>query len=129
MQSTSGAFLRFCTVGVVGFLVDASCTLLLSQVAALSPLPARIAAFIVAATITWGLNRRYTFKSMAGLGSWVPYVLLTGVGALINIGVYWTWLAWAGIGPLSIVGGVAAGSVAALSFNFLASRAIFVKAL
>jgi putative flippase GtrA len=87
------------------------------------------AAFIVAATITWGLNRRYTFKSMAGLGSWVPYVLLTGVGALINIGVYWTWLAWAGIGSLSIVGGVAAGSVAALSFNFLASRAIFVKAL
>ena len=129
MQSTSGAFLRFCTVGVVGFLVDAGCTLLLSQVAALSPLPARIAAFIVAATITWGLNRRYTFKSMAGLGSWVPYVLLTGVGALINIGVYWTWLAWAGIGYLSIVGGVAAGSVAALSFNFLASRAIFVKAL
>ena len=129
MQSTSGAFLRFCAVGVVGFLVDASGTLLLSQVAALSPLPARIAAFIVAATITWGLNRRYTFKSMAGLGCWVPYVLLTGVGALINIGVYWTWLAWAGIGPLSIVGGVAAGSVAALSFNFLASRAIFVKAL
>ena len=45
----SGAFLRFCAVGVVGFLVDVGCTLLLTQVADLSPLPARIAAFIVAA--------------------------------------------------------------------------------
>jgi hypothetical protein len=55
--------------------------------------------------------------------------VLTGVGALINIGVYWTWLAWKGVGSWSIVAGVAAGSVAALSFNFFASRAIFVKSL
>ena len=129
MRATSGAFLRFCVVGVVGFVVDASCTLVLTQVAALSPLPARIASFIVAATVTWGLNRRYTFRSTAGLGSWMPYVLLTSIGALINISVYWTWLAWAGTGALSIVSGVAAGSVAALAFNFLASRKIFRRGL
>jgi putative flippase GtrA len=125
----SGAFLRFCVVGVVGFVVDVGCTLVLTQVAALLPLPARIAAFIVAATVTWGLNRRYTFRSRAGLGSWMPYVLLTSIGALTNISVYWTWLDWAGTGALSIVVGVAGGSVAALAFNFLASRAIFSKAL
>jgi putative flippase GtrA len=125
----SGAFLRFCIVGAVGFAVDAGCTLLLTQLTSLTPLPSRMLAFVVAATVTWGLNRRFTFRSTAGLGSWMPYILVTGVGALINIGVFWIWIAWAGTGPLSIVGGVAAGSVAALSFNFFASRAIFVKSL
>ena len=125
----SGAFLRFCIVGAVGFVVDAGCTLLLTQLTSLTPLHSRMSAFVVAATVTWGLNRRFTFRSTAGLGSWMPYILVTGVGALINIGVFWIWIAWAGTGPLSIFGGVAAGSVAALSFNFLASRAIFLKAL
>lgn len=122
-----GAFLRFCLVGIVGFVLDAGLTLLLSQAAGLPPLPARIIAFVMAASATWLLNRNYTFRSSVGAGTWVPYVLATSVGALINVGVYWSWLQATGESPLAILGGVAAGSLVALGFNFLVSRAIFAR--
>ena len=70
-----------------------SFTLLLNVAAGLAPLTARVVAFIIAATGTWALNRQYTFRSSAGVSSWAPYVVLTGVGALVNIGIYWAWVA------------------------------------
>jgi len=127
MAAESGAFLRFCLVGVVGFLVDAGLTLLFTQTVLLPPLPSRIAAFVLAATVTWLLNRRYTFRSTAGARSWLPYVTATGFGAVINISVYWLWLRLVGESPEAIVGGVALGSVVALAFNYFVSRAIFAR--
>lgn len=123
-MSVPGDFLRFCAVGVVGFVLDAGLTLLLTQWGGLQPLPARILAFVLAASATWLLNRNYTFRSAAGAATLVPYVLATGIGALINVGVYWVWLQLMGQSPLAILGGVAAGSVVALGFNFMISRAI-----
>ena len=123
----TGRFLRFCVVGTIGFVADAGCTLLLNLVAGLAPLRARIAAFVIAATVTWALNRGFTFRSTAGVGSWAPYVLLTGLGALINIGIYWAWIAIIGTVPLAILAGVALGSIVALGFNFLVSSAIFQR--
>lgn len=127
MAAVSGAFLRFCLVGVVGFLVDAGLTLLFTQTVLLPPLPSRIAAFVLAATVTWLLNRRYTFRSTAGARSWLPYVTATGFGAVINISVYWLWLRLVGESPEAIVDGVALGSVVALAFNYFVSRAIFAR--
>jgi len=127
MAVASGAFLRFCLVGVVGFVVDAGLTLLFTQAAQWPPLPSRVAAFLLAATATWLLNRRYTFRSTAGARSWMPYVAATSFGAVINISVYWLWLGIAGESPAAILGGVALGSVMALAFNYFVSRAIFAR--
>jgi putative flippase GtrA len=127
MSAARGAFLRFCLVGVVGFGADAGLTLLFTQAAEWPALPSRIAAFLLAATATWLLNRRYTFRSTAGARSWMPYVAATSLGAVINISVYWLWLRTAGESPASILGGVALGSVVALTFNYFASRAIFLR--
>lgn len=127
MMAADGAFLRFCAVGAVGFVVDAGLTLLLSQGLQWTPVASRIVAFVVAATVTWLLNRHYTFRSQAGLRSWAPYVMATGVGALINIGIYWLWLRVAGVAPAAILGGVALGSGVALAFNFFVSRAILAR--
>ena len=119
------AFARFCAVGVVGFVVDAGVTLALTQTAGWQPLPGRVLAFVLAATVTWALNRRFTFRSKAGAATWAPYVALTGVGAAINVGTYMAWLWFAGEDASSILVGVALGSVVALGFNFAASRALF----
>jgi putative flippase GtrA len=119
------AFARFCAVGVVGFVVDAGLTLVLTQTASWQPLPGRVLAFVIAATVTWALNRRFTFRSGAGAATWAPYVALTAIGAGINIGTYMAWLWFAGEDGSSILVGVALGSVIALGFNFVTSRAIF----
>jgi putative flippase GtrA len=122
-----GAFARFCAVGVVGFVVDAGLTLALTQMAGWQPLPGRVLAFLVAATVTWSLNRRFTFRSDKGAATWAPYVALTAVGAGINVGTYMAWLWLAGQSAVNLLVGVALGSVAALGFNFVASRAIFTR--
>lgn len=127
MSSGVGAFARFCAVGVVGFIVDAGMTLALTQTAGWQPLPGRVLAFVIAATVTWTLNRRFTFRSAKGAATWAPYVALTSIGAGINVGTYMAWLWLAGEGASSILAGVALGSVIALGFNFVASRAIFTR--
>jgi putative flippase GtrA len=127
VSSGLAAFARFCAVGVVGFVVDAGVTLMLTQTAGWQPLPGRILAFAFAATVTWTLNRRFTFRSEKGAATWAPYVLLTGVGAGINVGTYMAWLWLAGESAPSILTGVALGSILALGFNFFVSRAIFTR--
>jgi len=125
VPSGAGAFARFCAVGVVGFAVDAGLTLALTQTAGWQPLPGRVVAFVIAATVTWTLNRRFTFRSDKGAATWAPYVALTAIGAGINVGTYMAWLWLAGEDASSILVGVALGSVVALGFNFAASRALF----
>jgi len=115
---------RFCIVGTVGFVVDSALTLLLVGAGGLSPLVARVLAFLVAATVTWWLNRRFTFAGGArgGLGRWALYVASTTLGAAINVGVYALWVARFGDAAHSLVAGIALGSGAALVVNFLLSK-------
>lgn len=120
-------FARFCFVGTVGFGVDSVLTLLLGQVLHWTPLQARVAAFLVAATVTWALNRNFTFGSDVGTNTWFRYVSLTAIGAFINVGVYMLWLYVFGAKPSSVLLGIAFGSVAAMGFNFTVSkRFIFI---
>lgn len=127
MTAGVAQFLRFCVVGGIGFAVDGGLTLLLTRTTGLGPLPARAVAFLAAASVTWSLNRRFTFGSRAGSSTWLPYVLLTAVGAFINVGVYWLWLERMGHGGVQILAAVALGSVAAMGFNFFVSRQIVFR--
>jgi putative flippase GtrA len=121
-------FLRFCLVGTLGFLVDSGVLLLLTTAGLAGAWIGRVVSFLVAACVTWLLNRRFTFRSRVTTASLVPYVLLTGFGALLNIGVYWLWISVFGEAPEMLVLGVAAGSVAALAFNFLVSKHVVFHA-
>lgn len=118
MNERHRQFLRFCMVGTVGFAVDAGTTMLLTQAVAVPPALARVLAFLVAASVTWILNQRFTFRASSGIATWLPYVASTSLGALINIGIYLLWLRWAGHSAMQIVVGVAMGSVCALAFNY-----------
>ena len=72
-------FLRFCAVGMLGFLVDSATTLAMTQIVRLGPVSGRIVAFIVAATVTWHVNRRYAFRSSASYASLLPYLMFTAL--------------------------------------------------
>ena len=108
-------------VGAVGFVADASFTLVFHRLG-LDRVSARVLAFLVAATATWWLNRNYTFRTGGGAGGLLRYLLTTSGGALINVSVYLIVVGLLDMRPVSLVSGVAAGSVVALGFNYWVSQ-------
>ena len=120
---------RFAVVGTLGFAADALVLLTLTGVCNVPPLPARIGSFTCAATLTYLLNRRFTFEysGRGAFGLWPRYMLTTGIGALINISVYQAWIGFAGTSPLQLVLGSAIGSVTALFFNYFVSRTLVFR--
>jgi len=120
-------FPRFLVVGTIGFIIDAGCTLLLVDAAGWPAGLARLPAFLIASWATYRLNRAWTFKERSGepLG-WSAYALATGVGAALNYATYSATVVAFGTSSPSIVGGVAAGALVGLGFNYLmSSRVVF----
>jgi putative flippase GtrA len=119
------SLLKFAAVGTLGYLADVSILLAGVRGLHLAPVPARIFSFICAASLTYHLNRRFTFgRSTGSLGRWLTYLAATASGAVINILIYRAWLLHAGTDSLDLVVGSALGSVAALFFNYFASAAL-----
>lgn len=128
----SGQFARFAVVGTIGFVVDASVLTLAVSAAGMGPYLARLLSFGVAATVTWFLNRRYTFaahrRSSGALSQWSRFVAVNSLGACINYGVYAALIASSDIARRYLLLAVAAGSVAGLMSNFTLSRAYVFRA-
>jgi putative flippase GtrA len=124
-QSISRQAVSFGAIGVIGFLVDGGILTLLNSVLAIDLLSARLCSFSIAVTVTWFLNREHTFpdrKDKRALHEWLRYAALNGLGALLNLGIFF-WLifhfdvlAAVPLVPLAIA------AVVALVFNFLVSR-------
>lgn len=116
--------LRFGLVGCVGFVTDASLTLLFHRQLGLGEAVARVLAFVAAATVGWWLNHKFTFRAAARVSasSWLRYVVLTSAGAAINIGCYLAVVRVLGTQALHLLAGVAVGSIVAMGFNFWVSR-------
>jgi putative flippase GtrA len=123
-------FFRFCLVGAVGFAADFLTLYLLTQRTSIGPIVGRLASFLIAATVTWKLNRSFTFSSKnSGMyGEWMRYILTTLIGGLVNIGVYKMWLLKTDGSALNLLIGVVLGSAAAMLFNFfILTKAVFIK--
>lgn len=116
---------RFALIGAIGFLVDAAVLTALVSGLGRGLYEARAVSFSLAVSVTWYLNRRFTFsdrRSADRKREYVRYVAVQIVGALINLGVY--ALVASGFPALAVypVIPLAAGSAVAMFFNFLASR-------
>lgn len=121
----SHQFFRFCIVGTIGFVVDAGSLYLIMAATGAGPFLARFFSFVLAATATWILNRRYTFRASRRepiLLEWLRYLGYASIGGAINYGVYALCLLGFELARAHPVIGVAAGSIAGLAFNFLATR-------
>ena len=129
-MKSGGQFVRFAFVGTIGFVVDVAVLYLGMGVAGLGLYSGRLVSYLVAATTTWYLNRRFTFADADDrmpLRQWLRFVLTNGFGGLVNYGVYSAIVAYGGALPLAPLLGVAAGSIAGLVFNFFASRTLVFR--
>ena len=117
--------LSFMVVGLIGFLVDATVLQVLVHMKVLGPVAARFVSFPLAVTVTWGLNRRFTFADRrSSPGSYLLYAIGQTLGALLNLVVYIVLIKHSESLATRPVVALAIGAVFGLTFNFLWSKAI-----
>lgn len=77
-------------VGAAGFVVDAVVLSVFVHQFFWPPIAARVISFVAAATFTWQLNRRFTFRAMPAPGSaqYVRYLLASSGGFGVNFAVF-----------------------------------------
>ena len=117
----------FVLVGAVGFLVDGSLLVWLSQGLDLDLVRSRIISFSTAVSVTWLLNRRLTFRHHASrrkLREWIRYFAVNGIGALLNLGVFLLLIQGYSVLRAYPLVPLAVAALLALVFNFFASRSI-----
>jgi putative flippase GtrA len=114
--------LRFGIVGVVGFVVNAGMVEWLAR--SIGPIWAQALAFPVAVTVTWWLNRRYTFGASRHVWhrEWLRYVAANALGWGANNGVYFLLIFKFPLAYQYPSLAVAAGSLAGMVFNFAISK-------
>ncbi len=120
-----GELFRFGVVGTVGFVVDAG-VLTMGLRAGTGPWVGRVLSYVAAATVTFGLNRAWTFRtadrSRSMAQDWSLFLLVNLVGFACNYGTYAALIAGVPLVREVPVLGVAAGSLAGMVGNFLMSR-------
>lgn len=128
VTSVAGSFFRFCMVGTLGFASDAGLLLLLIHMGGAGPLTARVVSITVAVTITWYLNRRWTFGSSSPdrIVEWGRYALTNGVGAAANYAVFSAALLL--VPAMGVLLALVLGSAAGLVINYLGSRSLVFTA-
>ncbi len=122
-------FMQFGMVGVAGFLVDTSVVYSLRAQAGLYV--AGLAAYLVAVTTTWWINRIWTFQDIVSAGrmhhQWMRYAVANIPGFVLNRGAYFILIATSSVCAAYPVLAVASGSIAGMFANFILSRAVVFR--
>ena len=121
-------FTRFAMVGAVGFFVDGLTLLWLLEIDR-ALFPARMASFTCAVSVTWYLNRMWTFNQVGVVKLTVVqqygyYLTVQVIGAGINIGTFFLviyWIPMTGSQPLIPL---AVGSLLAMGFNYVLAKKV-----
>lgn len=124
--------MRFGAVGFVGLLVN------LAVVYSLRPLMGLqlcgVAAFAVAATATWILNRNFTFAPEKGAPrrpaapQWMLFIAVNGFGGALYLGTFWGLTSFSPICHTVPAIAVCAGGALGMAFNFVLSRQLVFRA-
>ncbi len=126
-RATLARFLRFATVGASGVPVDAAVVYALRSTAGLYV--AGLAAYFVAATWTFALNRAWTFAGHNDAPLWQQWLRFLGAnlsGFVLNRGTYMLLVTLVPLCAEHPVLAVGAGAIAGLFANFFAtSRLVF----
>jgi putative flippase GtrA len=121
-------FLMFGSVGVAGFVVDTATVYALRH--ALGLYGAGMAAYLVAASVTWILNRLWTFRGQ-GTGpvhrQWARFLAVNMSGFVLNRGTYALLVTFVPLCAEQPVYAVAAGAVAGMFVNFGLSRRVVFR--
>lgn len=116
--------IAFATVGAIGFFVDTAVLYLLRG--ALNLYGARAVSFLCAATATWLLNRRFTFRDRSSghppAKELLIYIGLMLLGGGFNYATYAWLITTSSLVAAHPIMGVGAGSIAGMFVNLLTSR-------
>lgn len=121
-------FLRFALVGTAGFFVDAAVLFIALHLLHLDPYSGRALSFLCAVSFTWFGNRTLTFRDSAATGrrgmgrEWAKFVSANAFGGAANYGLYAALVSFASPPLSNPFMALAAGAIAGLSINFLASK-------
>ncbi|MDQ2802693.1 MAG: GtrA family protein [Pseudomonadota bacterium] len=126
-QALALEFFRFGVVGALGWLVDTGVVYLLRGW--LGAAAAGIPSFLVAATVTWALNRAWTFRGRgtgSKLAQWARFLAANSPGMLLNRGTYEILVLTFPLFHANPILATAAGTAAGMFVNFgLARRLVF----
>ena len=123
-------FLSFSVIGTIGFLVDASMLYAAMHLLGAGLYSGRVVSYLAAATTTWALNRRYTFRPQRSpnmVAEWARFLVANAVGGLVNYSTYAALVATQPTVAEHPALGVAVGSLAGLALNFCLSRYLVFK--
>ena len=118
----------FGTVGTVGFLIDTATVYTLRHWLGLYG--AGAVAYGVGATLTWILNRLWTFRgktSGPAHQQWARFLLVNLGGFVLNRGTYAALVTFVPLCAAEPVWAVAAGSIAGMFLNFNLSRSMVFR--
>ena len=124
-------FFYFSSVGIAGFVVDASVLYLAMTYLGTGHYSGRIISYVAAATSTWALNRRFTFTTHQDsnlLREWIKFLSANAVGGIVNYSAYMVLVGTTALVSTWPILGVAVGSIAGLVVNFnLSRRLVFTR--
>lgn len=126
----AGDLLRFSVVGGIGFIVDAGMLTVLVNGLQAGPYAGRVASFLCAVTVTWGLHRVWTFRGRSARGrraEFTLWLLTQSLGVAVNFGVYALCLEVSATARAWPALAVAAGSAVALAVNFVLAKAVVFR--
>ena len=115
----------FAVIGGIGFCTEATALHLLVSRDVLGPVESRVISFPLAVTLTWLLNRRFTFPGGSRwptAGAYTLYVLGQTFGAIFNFTVYAALVGSVAFLAKRPVVALAVAAVVALAFNFVWAR-------
>jgi putative flippase GtrA len=130
MAVAARQFLYFSAAGAVSFIVDAATLYLVMRELGAGLYEGRVLSYIVAATFSWMLNRNYTFRSRRSsnrLVEWGRFLTANTIGGVVNYVTYALLVATFATAAAYPTIGVAAGSLAGLVVNFIASRRVVFR--
>ena len=123
-------FVQFAIVGVAGLAAETATIYALRRRIGIYVLG--LLAYAVSATVTWWLNRIWTFESAIPVGSrssqWARYALANAPGFLLNRTLFFTLVTLSGLCAENPILAVSAGSLAGLFSNFTFSRLLVFNA-
>lgn len=121
-------FIRFGIVGLCGFCVDTA--VVYGTKGSLGLYGAGALSYVAAASVTWALNRAWTFRGRGGgpiHRQWAMFLLANLFGFLLNRGTYAALVTVSATCAENPVIAVFAGMLAGMFFNFGLSRRLVFR--
>lgn len=118
-------FFRFALVGCAGYCVDVAALYFAIYGLGAGLYWGRVFSYLCASSSTWYMNRQVTFADLRSdkfAGEWLKFVLLNGVGGVVNYMTYTIYLHYGSSFAATPAVAVALGSLSGLGVNYILSR-------